>query len=901
MGVRGLTFTLEGFMQDLYAWLLNHGLDIKPILDGKHHRFSTENDKSGEKAGWYIGSVVMMPDGKEIVSLTVSDWRTDERLFFRTGGFKNGDLESYKKLTDKHAKALDAEKEEKWRQAAIEAKFIFEKCEKRADHPYAIRKKIAGELSIYDDKIVIPLYQKPGEICGLQFISEDGTKRFLPGTKKMGAFFIFHGESSKTIAICEGFATASSISQATGFTTFTAFDCGNLQRVGKKVRELYPDSKILITGDDDRFGEKEENAGRRAAELAAKECGGTAIFPEFNPEKRFTVRPEGIALEEPTDWCDLHLLEGLDEVKRQIENGLKRAESNEGSGEAHKDDKEIKNNIASVLQTQEHAGGDVGAGNKKNEAIKEAWDDKAIKFLGFIDGKHHYISKHSKKIVSLSPSQHTELNLLELMPLVYWDVKYSSLIVTEKGPKRLPIKWGHAANDLISSSLSSGYFESGRIRGSGIFKDGKDIVVNAGDKLLVNGTEMSHTEFDSSYIYIPGPKINTSVTAASVDDCWPLIDIGEMLLWHKKEEAKLFLGWIVCAILSGYLKWRPHLYITGVAGVGKSWVLENIVYPMTKQFSEYFLSNSSEAGIRQSIKSNALAVVWDEPEINNEADNRNIQKVLALARQSSFESDGRVSKGTASGNAMEFSIKSCFLLGSIKDAVQEGADLTRFTILSLTKIENPLEAKVHFKKLEKMVYDITDGDFPKRLAKMVYSRISDFDKNNTVIKNAIASKFNSRIAQQYGALLAGYALLYNSSFIDEKEAEELMKVMYDQENVQHHEAGEDLREVFEYLTAKMVVVDAADGNSGSVRMSVGEIMCKTELEDRLETYGMKVIHRDNEKHLFICYKHPELKNLFRDSKWVSGWGRSFGKIAGAKRTATRIAGALRRGVEIPIL
>jgi len=878
---------------EVVEWLRSNGLNFDPVLNGKVQRYVPEGRKDAR--GWYVGAATIVK-GNMIYSITVGDWETDKHIYFRTGGFSNGDLDEYKKTVKERSKEVENEKERMHEDAAKKAAEIWEKSSAAGESEYLKNKKIDGVetgIRFHEGKIVVPLRDSSGALTGLQFISKDGEKRFLPGTKKKGCFFVIPNRGCMDRYVCEGFATAVSVSLATKAEVYVAFDAGNLKSVAGAIRDKSKSEnedahRIIIAADNDQGREHGKNIGVEKATEAAAWVNGKVVIPFF--QEQFETGKN------PSDWNDIHCIYGIEEVGRQIEEQTKNI--------GKEVDRSMPGNDSDherLTETESGSGGkEAQAAYGIEQAVDDVWDKDAIKYLGFIDGKHSYISKHSKKIVPLSPSQHTELNLLELMPYRYWDTKYSNVVITEKGPKKLAIKWNMAADELITKSLNSGYFEPGRIRGAGVFKDGKSVVINTGSQLIVDGESVSHSVYESKYIYIPGPKISfADVEPASHDDCLSLLDVGHAILWQKDNEAKFFLGWLVCAILSGALKWRPHLYITGAPGVGKSWLLENLVHPLIRQFSEYFLSNSSEAGIRQSIKNNALAVIWDEPEVNNESDNRVIQKVLALARQSSFESDGRVSRGTSSGSAMEFSIKACFLLGSIKDAVQEGADLTRFTILGLTKISDPCEAQSHFKRLEKIAYELTDGDFPKRFAKMVCLRMRDFEQNNEMLKNIITRQFNSRVAQQYAALLSGYCIIAYEKPVTEDVAIELVTLITGQENV-HHDPSEDIREVFDYLTAKMVVVDAAEDKSGSVRMSIGEIMGKDALSDRLESYGMRVVSRDDAKYLFVCHRHPELKNIFRDSKWVSGWVRSLSKMDGTRSAAQRISGTLRRGIEIPI-
>lgn len=61
------------------------------------------------------------------------------------------------------------------------------------------------------------------------------------------------------------------------------------------------------------------------------------------------------------------------------------------------------------------------------------------------------------------------------------------------------------------------------------------------------------------------------------------------------------------------------------------------------------VGNTTEAFIRQALRSDALPVVIDEAESNEKADQQRIQQILALARYASSETRASIGKGSAAG------------------------------------------------------------------------------------------------------------------------------------------------------------------------------------------------------------------------------------------------------------
>ncbi|WP_270664523.1 MULTISPECIES: DUF927 domain-containing protein [unclassified Aeromonas] len=145
--------------------------------------------------------------------------------------------------------------------------------------------------------LVIPLTNEAGELLNVQLIRADGTKRYLHGGQKAGAFHRIEG--GELVAICEGYATGLSIHQATGASLYCAMDCGNLAAVAQIARRQHPDARILLCGDNDEH--TQGNPGKTKAEQAAAACGGMVALPPVQG-----------------DWNDYHRAHGLTKTQEAI-------------------------------------------------------------------------------------------------------------------------------------------------------------------------------------------------------------------------------------------------------------------------------------------------------------------------------------------------------------------------------------------------------------------------------------------------------------------------------------------------------------------------------------------------------------------------------------------------------
>jgi putative DNA primase/helicase len=86
--------------------------------------------------------------------------------------------------------------------------------------------------------VLVPGYDSDGKLWTVQYIKEDGTKRFAKESRKHGCFHVIGAAngaaalqkiaSSPVVVIAEGYATAATIAKNANVAAIAAFDSGNL-------------------------------------------------------------------------------------------------------------------------------------------------------------------------------------------------------------------------------------------------------------------------------------------------------------------------------------------------------------------------------------------------------------------------------------------------------------------------------------------------------------------------------------------------------------------------------------------------------------------------------------------------------------------------------------------------
>ncbi|MDO3620222.1 hypothetical protein Q3O98_03830 [Ralstonia pseudosolanacearum] len=222
------------------------------------------------------------------------------------------------------------------------------------------------------------------------------------------------------------------------------------------------------------------------------------------------------------------------------------------------------------------------------------------------------------------------------------------------------------------------------------------------------------------------------------------------------------------------------------------------------------LGNSSEAGIRQRLKADALPVLFDEAESNEERDTARIQNVLSLIRQSSTESNFETLKGTAGGDGMSFLIRSMFALASIQTAIKQQADVERLTVLRLRDKRDVKTSDIEWPAFEMELSSAFDGGaLPRRLINRSLQLAQTTRKNIRTFVAVAARRFGSqREGDQYGTLLAGAWSLLSSELATAEDAATLIDSLDWSEHVE--QGGDDRFEALHTMLACVVRTESGD-------------------------------------------------------------------------------------------
>lgn len=368
---------------DVLSQLQSVGLIVDRIEPGKIRRVKVEGDR--EKRGWYSVHEITLDNGDQALIGSYGVWHGDDngaiKIELKKTPLSDTQKAAIKARLAEDAKRAKAIKAAEQTAAAERATLKWQTLTASGDHDYLTRKGITahgvrfggpgatieGETdegkhwaTSAEGALFIPVTDAQARTHGLQVIWSrklhaerikriESDKEFWPrGLAKQGHFHLI-GLPSWLLVIAEGYATASSIHEATGLPVAVAFDAGNLLPVAQALHKRYPRVKILIAADHDQFGKcrecrapvhlktdpqkcptcgadhRADNAGVTRASAAALAVGGAWCRPQFPDDDALFARFLANTRDKITDYNDLHALQGLQAVRVQIETAIEAA------------------------------------------------------------------------------------------------------------------------------------------------------------------------------------------------------------------------------------------------------------------------------------------------------------------------------------------------------------------------------------------------------------------------------------------------------------------------------------------------------------------------------------------------------------------------------------------------
>lgn len=546
------------------------------------------------------------------------------------------------------------------------------------------------------------------------------------------------------------------------------------------------------------------------------------------------------------------------------------------------------------------------------------WNDVAI--LSLYGRRAQFLEDHWPRYGKPVKDKDTGRDVYPVVGFVYADVKKS----------------------MILAASHAGIFDpEGRVRERGAHRSAEgELILHCGDRILLGGLKRINGEgrpprwvdpgLIDGFVYptkpsIPKPAAESPSTAPGEKT------LAMLKTWNwvrPNIDPFLLLGQLGAMVVAGALPWRPHSWITGGRGTGKS-TLNGEHGLIAGMFGDGVIrtADATEAGIRQLTKLQTLPIMFDEREPGEQGTTSD--PVIKLARLAS--SGSKIHRGSQDHNAAEFAAQTCFLFSSILIPPMLAQDRSRLTFLEL----QPLKAGAGVR------LDMAEW---RQVGAMLRRRMVDqwgrFQETLDAYQLALSAvKFDQRGQDQYGTLLAcmdlllfdsadglmqerfdpiaddiepsrvetwanRLAFIVNSDAQDER-ADEADAASHLASTFLPSKGGEDPEPVARTIRKAMLVSNTQVMNRARARLEAAGIRLVTTTEKPNGATGIRPASGLPNERVYLAIGGRSIQGLaklFDRTRWAGGvWTQSFGRLPGAiKQVDVKFDGRKDRATLIPI-
>jgi putative DNA primase/helicase len=740
-------------------------------FDGTFFRFGEKNRL------WAVGVEYLHGAKKESVKYaSYGDWKTGQTFTWCNIDYESRSAQFKKTFNNQISKTITAVNEEKIKrnqECAQESSDLYNATpESTIVYDYLIAKNVKSNYiaRISKSTLIIPVFNHDEEgnryIAGLQKIYKNPEtfkydKRFTTGIKKQGSYILINDLDISLIDyanLCEGYATGCTIFEATGVPTICCIDSGNMHACVATLRQINPGLKLIICADDD-FETKQKTGKNPGIEAAH--------FTKRHFSNIIIKIPKFKARINETDFNDLATLESLETVANQL--------------------------------------------------VFDAGEFCDIDILGHENHtKIFMFCTQSLKTVEVNASQIGATYLTMYATSQFWATRYSAFKKDAEGNQTDQVNWQMIVEKIAVDARKKGDFSWLNVRGTGVWNDNEKPVINLGNRIYIDNQCTDIGKFRSEHKYQSSKPMEIK-TNGNIDLLTPL----QLIRYKRPADHILLAGWIAIAPLYNLLEWRPHLWINGERGTGKSTLLKMFQKMI---WNSLIFIESTASGIRQDIKCNAQPVIVDEAEPDSREGRGRMDAIIEMIRQSSTNGGARSVRGTVNGDSRELNINGIFMLGSIVNSLENKSDISRFTVIDLGDLKG---------QTAKEYDDLKTGLESIDAASLMMQSVKRWEytkKNIEIIKREMREHFEPRQCDQIAPLLAGHYSLISTGII----SPESIDAYLDQLDLSNYK--EDLEES-EYDVLLEAIHSAKGDRDGK---TIGQMIEENNERD-LRLFGIKPI------------------------------------------------------------
>ena len=492
-------------------------------------------------------------------------------------------------------------------------------------------------------------------------------------------------------------------------------------------------------------------------------------------------------------------------------------------------------------------------------------------FLGYDGGRYHFLPRKRRVPFTIDMGHFTASQLLEIAPLGFWG---ASNLIRDNGA----IKTDAAQDWIIDEQEKVGMVDLRRLRGAGVWRDGEEIVVNDGAQIVtMAGDRLDYDAFKSTAgaEYIPSETRFGDMTGEESTDAEgsALADLFTSQKFSRALDPVAMLGWALIASFGGLLKFRPHIWLTGRRGTGKSTLIEKLVDPLIGDFAFQGTGRTSEPALRRASHLTSRPIRLDEFDAKTKSDAERLSKDLVLARNSFCDTTAITTLAAGENATVTFIVRSCFFLAGVNVLDSDAAIESRFVHVEKVAL-SPSEIQEELQRMKRECSRVMadPARYRRRIFRALPRILADID---AVHERLLPFVGDSRECDVIAPLLcAAWAVQSTESIMDSAGSAWMAGLMDDFVRA-HGERVEDEQRVVEHILEAPIRSD--DMKTRTVAELLGSADGgSVEARDLLQRHGMSITSIKNgdghaHRYLAIAQHSSALERILQGTPFEHGY------------------------------
>jgi len=487
--------------------------------------------------------------------------------------------------------------------------------------------------------------------------------------------------------------------------------------------------------------------------------------------------------------------------------------------------------------------------------------DIPFQFLGFDESGYYFLKKTQNVPIKVGRPDSAMKQMIHDLASDDWWMTWPQFVSTSKEGfdylnTTAVLEW------LRIGSTRKGMFNNEKLLGTGAYKDGDGTVVNTGYAIVTPAGDVSRfEEYEGKLAFVRSPvELVVTATPWTVEDGRFFYNQLKTFGFDQPLAYYAVAGWCAIAPFSAFLFRRPHIWITAKRGMGKTFLIDQIISPLIGEDYVFYTDGSTEAGIRQSLYRDNRPVIMDEFEANKKYDMDTLERILELSR-SAYGGKKKV-KGSSSQKAISFTLKVMFCFASINVNISNDADRSRIAVCRMTEWIGKMKSIPNPDGLRARMFQKLDEINPNILA--CHAMMED-------------AGYEYRTADTYSPLLAGlWMILSDARFPVSLDAVASLSApdrrLYDHlvaalpQTAQTEEKRPDEERILEEIFQTRLKLEGGVEKTVAEMLTTLDAMQKIAYDDEVQRFGLKRCKdRDGVEILAVVHDSKELKAMLKET------------------------------------